>query len=297
MSASDLQNRPSDFRCPHRSSICRIATANAFVLLLWLTVTDQMTRAQATQSNQNPPANLKQLSLEQLGNVEVTTASKEPEQVWRTPAAIYVITQEDIRRSGATSIPEVLRLVPGVEVARIDSSKWSIGVRGFGSRLSRSVLVLIDGRSVYTPLFAGTYWEVQDLLLEDIDRIEVIRGPGGTLWGANAFNGIINIITKNARVTQGGLISVGGGNVEQGFAGARYGGRIGNNAFYRVYGKFFNRDGGFDRSGDVYDVWHMGRGGFRVDWDATAHDALKLQGDLYEGETGQRAAITPGVNI
>jgi iron complex outermembrane receptor protein len=148
------------------------------------------------------------LSLEQLGNTEVTTVSKEPVKVARTPAAIYVITQEDIRRSGATSIPEALRLAPGVEVARIDSVRWSVGVRGFGSRLSRAVLVLIDGRSVYTPLFAGVYWEVQDTLLEDVDRIEVIRGPGGTIWGANAVNGVINIITRRTSDTHGTLVSL-----------------------------------------------------------------------------------------
>src|SRR5713101_4679797 len=246
MRASCFQNWPSDFHRPHRSSICRIATTNAFVLLLWLTVTDQMTRAQATQSNQNPPANLKQLSLEQLGNVEVTTASKEPEQVWRTPAAVYVITQEDIRRSGVTSIPEALRLAPGVEVAKVDSSKWAIGIRGFATRLARSILVLIDGRSVYTPLFAGTYWEVQDTLLDDVDRIEIIRGPGGTLWGANAVNGVINIITKSARQTQGGFATGGGGTEERAFGGIRYGGRIGENLYYRGYGKGFDRDAGFN---------------------------------------------------
>jgi iron complex outermembrane receptor protein len=238
------------------------------------------------------PPNLAELSIEELMNIEVTTVSKRSEPRSEAPAAVYVITQEDIRRSGVTSIPEALRLAPGVEVAKIDSNKWAIGIRGFASRLARSVLVLIDGRSVYTPLFAGTYWEVQDTLLDDVDRIEVIRGPGGTLWGANAFNGVINIITKNAKDTQGGLTTAGGGNEEQGFAATRYGGRLGEHAFYRVYGKFFNRDGGFNPSGDAYDGWHMGRGGFRIDWDATAHDALTLQGDLYAGETGQRSTIT-----
>src|SRR5215472_8479595 len=155
---------------------------------------------------QAPAGGLKGLSLEQLGEIEVITASKQPVQVNKTPAAIYVITQEDIRRSGATSLPEALRLAPGVEVARIDSVKWSIGIRGFGSRLSRAVLVLIDGRTVYSPLFHGTYWEVQDTMMEDIDRIEVIRGPGGTIWGANAVNGVINIITKRAKDTAGALI-------------------------------------------------------------------------------------------
>src|SRR6266446_6370684 len=209
--------------------IRRTLTTSALVSLLSIAGPLLESSAHSAEIDQNPPASLKQLSLEQLGSVEVTTASKEPEQVWRTPAAIYVITQEDIRRSGATSIPEVLRLVPGVEVARIDSSKWSIGVRGFGSRLSRSVLVLIDGRSVYTPLFAGVYWEVQDTLLSDIDRIEVIRGPGGTIWGPNAVNGVINIITKSAKDTHGMLASAGGGNVDQGLAGFRYGGGNGRN--------------------------------------------------------------------
>ena len=165
-------------------------------------------------ASQREPAGAKalnQLSLEQLGNVKVTTASKEPEEVWNTAAAIFVITQEDIRRSGATNLPDVLRLAPGVEVAQLDSDKWAIGIRGFQGRLSKSVLVLIDGRSVYTPLFAGVYWEVQDVPLEDIERIEVIRGPGGTIWGANAVNGVINIITKSAKDTHGLLLSGGGG--------------------------------------------------------------------------------------
>jgi iron complex outermembrane receptor protein len=234
---------------------------------------------------------LAELSLEELGNLEVTTASKEPEKVSRTPAAIYVITQEDIRRSGATSIPDALRLVPGVEVARIDSDKWSIGVRGFGSRLSRSVLVLIDGRSVYTPLFAGVYWEVQDTLLEDIDRIEVIRGPGGTIWGANAVNGIINIITRDAKHTQGTLLSTGGGNVDQGFVGFRYGAGNGKNFNYRVYGKAFTR-GPEDHSDRTnFDDWRMGQTGFRADWDSQTRDTFTLQGDAYKGDTGERFAI------
>ena len=174
------------------------------------------------------PTVLKSLSLEELSQIEVTTPSKEPVKVFRTPAAVYVITGEDIRRSGATNIPEALRLAPGVEVARIDANKWSIGIRGFGSRLTRSVLVLLDGRTVYTPLFDGTYWEVQDTLMDDIDRIEVIRGPGGTIWGPNAVNGVINIITKDTKYTRGTLVSAGGGNEEQGFINARYGGGNGN---------------------------------------------------------------------
>ena len=160
---------------------------------------------QQSASGPDDPAALKNLSLEELSQIEVTTPSKEPVKVLQTAAAIYVITGDDIRRSGATSIPEALRLAPGVEVARIDGSNWSIGIRGFGSDLTRSVLVLIDGRTVYTPLFAGTNWDVQNTNMDDIDRIEVIRGPGGTIWGPNAVNGVINIITKDSKDTQGFL--------------------------------------------------------------------------------------------
>src|SRR6202162_1768741 len=196
---------------------------------------------QTSQTNQAPENQLKQLSLEQLGDIEVTTQAKAPEELWKTPAAVYVITQEDIRRSGATTIPEALRLAPGVEVARIRADEWSIGIRGFGGRLNRDVLVLMDGRSVYTTLIAGTYWEVQDTVMEDIDRIEVIRGPGGTVWGPNAVNGVINIITKNTKDTHGTLVKLIGGNEEQGLLDARYGGGNANGLSYRVYAKAFNR--------------------------------------------------------
>jgi len=182
------------------------------------------------------PNTLKHLSLTELSQIEVVTPSKQPEKAFNTPAAIYVITGDEIKRSGATSIPEALRLAPGVEVARIDSDKWSIGIRGFGSRLSRSVLVFIDGRTVYTTLLAGTYWEVQDTVLADVDRIEIIRGPGGTIWGPNAVNGVINIITKTAKDTHGTLVSVGSGNVNQGIVNFRYGGARGD----RLAGPFPN---------------------------------------------------------
>ncbi|MFZ0744738.1 MAG: TonB-dependent receptor plug domain-containing protein, partial [Terracidiphilus sp.] len=164
-----------------------------------------------------PPAQtkLKSLSLEELGNIEVTTVSKEPEEVWHTPAAIYVLTQDDIRRSGATTIPDLLRMVPGIEVGELQSNQWAVGMRGFGSAFSKDVLLLIDGRSTYTPLFEGVYWDVQDVLLEDVERIEIVRGPGGTIWGANAVNGVINIITKHARDTQGTLATGLGGHVDR----------------------------------------------------------------------------------
>lgn len=229
------------------------------------------------------------LSIEELASIEVTSVSKRPEPELTAPAAVTVITQDDIRRSGATSIPEALRLVPGVEVARIDGSKWAIGVRGFGSRLARSLLVLIDGRSVYNPLFAGTYWEVQDVLLEDVDRIEVIRGPGGTLWGANAFNGVINVITKSARETQGALVTAGGGTEERAFAAARYGGSVGERFHYRAYAKAGLRDGGVPRMSPGYqDDWRMGQVGARADWQVRDADRLTLQGDLYAAQVGTR---------
>jgi iron complex outermembrane receptor protein len=230
---------------------------------------------------------LKQLSLEQLGNVQVTTMSKTPQQVWKTAAAVFVITSDDIQRSGARSIPEALRLAPGVEVARIDGDKWSIGIRGFGSRLNRGVLVLIDGRSVYTTLLAGTYWEVQDTVMEDIDRIEVIRGPGGTVWGPNAVNGVINIITKNSKETNGALVTVGAGNEEQGFLNARYGGATSKGLSYRVYGKAFNRSAEFHSDGDNYDHWKAVQGGFRTDWVKSDRDSFTFQGDLYDERAGE----------
>jgi iron complex outermembrane recepter protein len=245
----------------------------------------------AAQSQSSLPA-LKQLSLEQLMDIEVTSVAKKEQRVADTAAAIYVITQEEIRRSGATSIPEALRLAPGVQVSRIDSNKWSIGVRGFGSRLSRSVLVLMDGRSVYSPLFAGVYWEVQDTLLEDIERIEVIRGPGGTIWGANAVNGVINIVTKNATETQGLLVTGGGGSEEKGFGGIRYGGKIGQNFSYRLYGKGFSRDGQFTAHASDFDDWQNGQGGFRTDWNLTQSDKLTIQGDAYQGKSGQRTTVS-----
>ena len=264
-------------------------------LLLLVLAATQLSYGESTADDQAGKS-LKQLTLEQLGNVEVTTVTKEPETVWNTAAAIYVITQEDIQRSGVTSIPDALRLAPGVEVARISSDEWAIGIRGFGSRLSRSVLVLIDGRSVYSTLTAGVYWEVQDTVLEDIDRIEVIRGPGGTIWGPNAVNGVINIITKSSKETQGGLVSAGGGDVEQGFAEARYGGAKSDHLSYRFYGKGFARGAEFHPDGFNYDPWQGGQAGFRMDWAANTRDQFTLQGDIYDdaaGESVQAATYNP----
>lgn len=270
---------------PSASSCVRLPLLALFMLCRALSMS-----AQGPSSDSDNP--VKKLTLEQLGNIEVTTASKEPEEVRKTPAAIYVITHDDIERSGATTIPEALRLAPGVEVARIDGNKWAVGIRGFGSRLSRSVLVLIDGRNVYTTLLSGTYWEVQNMVMDDIDRIEVIRGPGGTIWGPNAINGVINVITRNSKDTHGTLASAGGGNVEQGFANLRYGAGNGRTMNYRVYTTAFNRGAEFHGDGRNFDGWRAGQTGFRMDWDKNEHDTFTLQGDLYDEAAGESVQAT-----
>ena len=222
----------------------------------------------------------------------MTTVSKEPEEIWKTAAAIYVITNEDIQNSGATTIPEALRLAPGVEVAQIDSHQWSVGIRGFGSNLTRNILVLIDGRTVYTTLLAGTYWEVQNVMLQDVDRIEVIRGPGGTIWGPNAVNGVINIITKTSKDTHGALINAGGGNVDQGFFNARYGGGNGKTFDYRIYALGFDRGPEFHTDGNNFDAWRAAQGGFRTDWTKNDRDSFTFQGDIYDEGAGQSVVAT-----
>jgi iron complex outermembrane recepter protein len=247
-----------------------------------------MAHAQATLASSDA---LKKLSMEDLMNVEVTSVSKRPEKLSQSASAVQVITHDDIKRSGATSLPEALRLASNLEVAQIDSRQWAISARGFNSTTANKLLVLIDGRTVYTPLYAGVFWEVQDTLLEDIERIEVISGPGATLWGANAVNGVINITTKNAAETQGALATVGGGDELQGFGGLRYGGTLGSDFRYRVYGKYSDRDGTvFENGTDASDQWHMGQGGFRIDGKLSGKDSLTVQGDLYDGRAAQPTA-------
>ncbi len=247
--------------------------------------------ADTPTNNLLDPTILKKLSLEELSQIEVTTRSKSPEKAFDSPAAVFVITGEDIRHSGATSIPEALRMAPGVEVARVDSNHWSVGIRGFGTRLNRSVLVLMDGRTVYTTLFDGTYWEVQDTLLEDVDRIEVIRGPGGTVWGPNAVNGVINIITKPAKDTRGGFVSIGGGNLDQGFINARYGGGNDKGFDYRVYERAFTRGPEKHSDGRNFDDWRATQAGFRMDWTGSAAGSFTLQGDIYTEDAGERSSV------
>lgn len=244
---------------------------------------------------------LTELDIEDLMQIEVTTASRKAEPLSEVSSAIYVITPEDIRRSTATSIPELLRMVPGMQVAQIDANKWAITARGFNGFYANNLLVLIDGRTVYSPMFSGTYWDSQDLLLEDIERIEVIRGPGAALWGANAVNGIINIITKNARETQKNLFSAGGGTEERGFGGFRFSGAMGDNAHYRVYGKYFNRDESLETTGEPSaSEWEMWRGGFRLDMEKSSASRLTAQGNVYKGTVGEWATtflLTPPFSL
>jgi iron complex outermembrane receptor protein len=255
----------------------------------------------AADSGSPSIGDLKQLNVEDLMNVEVTSVARHPQKLLGSASAIQVITQEDIRRSGATSIPEALRLADNLQVAQKNSHDWAISARGFNTALSNKLLVLIDGRTVYTPLFSGVFWDVQDYLLEDIDRIEVISGPGGTLWGANAVNGVINIITKSAADTQGVYTEGGGGSELHDFAGARYGGVLSADTNFRVYGKYFDRGDEVTGNGNPEpDAWRQARAGFRMDSGMSSRDNLTVQGDFYDGrenvQTGGKAD-TGGENL
>lgn len=229
-------------------------------------------------------------------NQEVTTVSKQESTVGRSPAAVYVITQEMIHRSACNNIPDLLRLVPGLQVARIDAHTWAISSRGFSDRYTDKLLVLIDGRTVYSPLFSGVYWDVQDVMLEDIDRIEVIRGPGGTIWGANAVNGVINIITKKAKDSNGALVTYGGGTEDRGLGAFRYGNAVGEDFNYRIYGKHKEEAPGYSSTTPADDAWRQGRAGFRADWnlDRAKQNLFTVQGDYYQGYDGvSGSAVLP----
>lgn len=241
---------------------------------------------------QNPPPDLTQLSIENLMNMEVISASKKEESISRTAAAIYVITQEDIRRSGMNSLPELLRMVPGMDVARINGNEWAISARGFNARFANKLLVLIDGRSLYSPDFAGIFWQLQHLMLADIERIEVIRGPGATLWGANAVNGVINIITKKAKDTQGGLVNLGGGSQEFGETNARYGAYAGEKLAYRFFGNYFNNGEFRDSAGHgASDSSQGARLGVRGDWQPSPRDALIVESDVEKTITQENVSV------
>jgi iron complex outermembrane receptor protein len=283
-------------------------------------------RAQATQSTQPPetsqlteapqtqqpapsaPAprasseesDLTKVNIEDLMNMEVTSVSKKEQKLSQVAAALFVITQEDIRSSGALNIPDLLRMVPGLDVAQINANTWAISSRGFNLQFANKLLVLIDGRAVYTPLFGGVNWDTQDVPLEDIERIEVIRGPGGTVWGANAVDGVINIITKKAADTQGGLVTGGGGTLAQEFGTLQYGGHM-DDTSYRVFLKYLNDDHLTDLNGqNGEDDWHLLHAGFRADTTLSRKDSLTTQGDIYTGDEGSiivHSVLSPVENI
>jgi len=237
---------------------------------------------------QETQPDLTKVNLEDLMNIEVTSVAKKEQKLSRTASAVFVIAQDDIRRSGATNIPDLLRMVPGVDVAQINANKWAISVRGFNGQYSNKLLVMIDGRTVYSPMFSGVFWDAQDVPLDSIDRIEVIRGPGATVWGANAVNGVINIITKKASDTQGGLLTAGGGTHDLGIGTARYGGKLSNSASYRASADGFDRNHFPDAAGrDGHDDWTVVHGGFRVDANASVKDSITLEGDAEIGNAGE----------
>jgi iron complex outermembrane receptor protein len=241
------------------------------------------------------------MSLDDLMQTEVTSASRHPESLLDTASAIQVITAQDIEDSGATTIPQALQMATNLDIAQKDPHDWAISARGFNSNLGDKMLVLMDGRSVYTPLFSGVFWNSQDYLLEDIDRVEVISGPGGTLWGANAVNGVISVTTKSAQDTQGLYLEQGAGMGLQEFSGVRYGGVLAPNVYFRVYGKFIDfEDGQLASGGDAHDSWRQGQGGFRVDAMPSPHNTFTIQGDFYAGdealESGGDAKIS-GDNV
>ncbi|MEY4768540.1 MAG: hypothetical protein RL637_1179 [Pseudomonadota bacterium] len=226
------------------------------------------------------------------------SASKKMQKIHDIAAAVFVITKDDIRRSTATNIPELLRMVPGIQVAQVDANKWAISARGSNARFSTHLLVMIDGRSIYTPVFSGVFWHREDTPLEDIERIEIIRGAGAAMWGANAVSGVINILTKNAKNTQGYLINVGYGNQEKGFIHARYGDKIGDNFYYRLYGKAFQRDSNILRLSkqNAKDNWSHYQSGFKSEWLPNLTDKIVTQGEIYYSQTSNReyfAAIMP----
>lgn len=237
-------------------------------------------------------ADLKKLSIEALLDLEVTSVSKRPERLADAPASIFVITADAIRRAGAATLPDALRLAPNLQVARGDPSQYAISSRGFNNTVGNKLLVLIDGRTVYTPLFSGVFWDQQELMLEDIERIEVISGPGATLWGANAVNGVINVITRSATETQGTLLSATAGDADQRYS-LRYGGSAGRNGAFRVYGVLSEADRMPASDGTVArNAWERAQVGFRADW-TLDRDAFTLQADAYRGETEHRGFVGP----
>jgi iron complex outermembrane receptor protein len=254
-------------------------------LVVWLLCGAQASAQ--TVASAGSAQDLKRLTIEQLAEIDVTTASRRSERLSQTAAAVSVITEEDIRRSGVTRLGEAMRLGDAVDVARTDGRTWAVTARGFNISTANKLLVLMDGRTLYSPLFSGTFWDVQDAVLLDIDRIEVIRGPGGAIWGANAVNGVVNIITKRAADTRGAAVTLGVGDENELVASARYGGRAGAQGSYRVYGKYRQHDANVFASGaEAGDPMKFGQGGVRLESGDAAASSWFVQGDLYRGTEG-----------
>ena len=272
-------------RTPLRTSVCLSVVLAAG--LLFAGVVRAQEPGPVTSAPAQSAQDLKQLTIEQLADLSVTSAARRVERLSDVAAAITVIRGEDIRRSGAASLAEALRLADGLHVAQVYGPGWAISARGFNISTANKLLVLLDGRTIYSPLFSGVFWDVQDVVLADIDRIEVIRGPGGTLWGANAVNGVVNIITKPAADTQGGYVTLSAGTETRAIATARYGGTTGGGTAYRAYAKFRADDEHvFATGAPGQDDVRFGQAGFRVDSDASQAKRWTLQGDLYYGSEG-----------
>lgn len=247
----------------------------------------------APQINAYANIDITSLSLKELGKLEITSVSRKAQKKSDVASAISVLTHEDLKRAGINHIADALRMIPGVYVARLDSSKWSVSIRGNSDRFSNKLLVLVDGRSAYIPSFSGVYWETTDVNINDIERIEVIRGPGATVWGANAVNGVINIITKNAKDTTGPDLDIGAGNLDKTIGSARYGYQVNENNAIRAYGKYKNLNNFDDRIGrNQGDSWNFSQAGFRWDWDDNKAHTFKFQTDAYHGNFNEVANIS-----
>ncbi len=293
MTAASTRTAPATFLLTSRPASHVSRALAAALLLAGLLRRDGL--AQAVPQTKDLVA----LSIEELMAIDVTSASKHDERLFQVPAAVFVITREDLRRSGALSIPDALRMVPGFDVAQVDGNRWEVSARGFSAPFANKLLVLIDGRIVYTHLTAGVYWDIQDVVLEDVERIEVIRGPGATLWGANAVNGVINIITRSSRDTTGGLLTLGAGNLEKVFGTLRYGGSLGENLTYRLFSKGFSRGRNTLPDGTPgNDAWNSRRAGLRADW-RSGPDEATLEGEVYRANSNERitevTSLTPPV--
>jgi iron complex outermembrane recepter protein len=285
---------------PFLSSICPKPPARPTVALTCLRVTQRvlmlagiaLMALPVLSSVAAPAQDLTQKSLEDLMSIDVTSVSKKEQKTSQAAAAVFVISREDISRSGALNIPDLLRMVPGVDVAQIDASSWAISVRGLNGQYSDKLLVLIDGRTIYTPIFAGVFWDSQNVPLDTIERIEVIRGPGAAIWGSNAVNGVINIITRSATETQGGHVDAGAGTIITGPESIRYGGRAGGIGAYRVYAEGFHHDSLPTFLGlNGQDDWRLVHGGFRTDSRLSAKDSLTTEGEVHQGNAGEIATI------